>query len=214
MAKTNVKQVKTASGNVSRKLNYKEDPGNFAKYENYIYIGIIIFAVLMFFKDGVFSGKVFATSDILASESFKTFLADAKSAGVFPLWVPNIFMGMPNFPIIAYNPRVYDFFYYLWDSVYGVTTNSGTNSVLPIVLYYAVFGIGFYMYSNYKFKNKLVALYCALSATFATDYIQRIVVGHNTKVMALAFFPFILLILDKLIDSLDDDKSRCLDFQI
>jgi len=47
-----------------------------------------------------------------------------------------------------------------------------------------------------------------LSATFATDFIQRIVVGHNTKVLALAFFPLILLVIDKLIDSFDDDKKK------
>ncbi|MCY7361113.1 MAG: hypothetical protein LH629_03450, partial [Ignavibacteria bacterium] len=203
MAKTKI-VLKTSA---TRKLTVSEDSGNFSKYENFIYIGIIILAVLIFFKDGVFSGKVFATGDIIASDSFRTFLDDAKSSGVFPLWVPNIFMGMPNFPIIAYNPRIYDFFYFIWDSVYGVITNSGTNGVLPIVIYYVIFGIGFYLYSNYKFKNRLVALYCALAATFATDFIQRIVVGHNTKVLSLAFFPLILLAIDKLIDSFRDEKK-------
>ena len=185
----------------------------FFKYENFIYIGIILLSVLIFFKEGVFSGKVFATGDILASDSFRTFLDDAKKSGVFPLWVPYIFMGMPNFPIISYNPRSYDFLYFIWDSVYGAITNSSTNGVLPVILYYAIFGIGFYLYSNYKFKNKLIALYCALTATFATDFIQRIVVGHNTKVLALAFFPLILLFLDKLIDSFDDKSKSVFSFQ-
>lgn len=202
MAKTKT----TAKTAASLSKKHAEDDV-FSKYENYFYAGIIILAVLIFFKDGVFSGKVFATGDIIASDSFRTFLDDAKKAGIFPLWVPNIFMGMPNFPIVGYNPRVYDFFYYIWDSVYSLTTNSGENGVLPIVLYYAIFGIGFYLYSSYKFKNKLIALYCALSATFATDFIQRIVVGHNTKVLSLAFFPYILLALDKLIDSFKE-KSK------
>ncbi|MBK7159224.1 MAG: hypothetical protein IPH77_11890 [Ignavibacteria bacterium] len=57
------------------------------------------------FQRKSFSGKVFATGDILASDSFRTFLDDAKKSGVFPLWVPYIFMGMPNFRIISYNPR-------------------------------------------------------------------------------------------------------------
>lgn len=190
------------------KPGQNEDSEILLKYGNYIFIGIIILAVLIFFKDGIFDGKVFATSDNLAYDSFKTFLDDAKKAGVFPLWVPYIFMGMPNFPIIGYPPRVYDFFYFVFETIYGGITNSGSNGVLPIVMYYAVFGIGFYLYANYKFKNKLIALYCALSATFATDFIQRIVVGHNTKVLALAFFPLILLSIDKLIDSLDEDKKK------
>lgn len=183
------------------------------RYENYIYISIIILSVLIFFKDGIFSGKVFATSDNLAFDSFKTFFDDAKKGGGFPLWVPYIFMGMPNFPVIGFTPRSYDFFYFLWDRVYELITNSDENYVLPVVLYYAIFGIGFYLYSNYKFKNKLIALYCALTATFATDFIQRIVVGHNTKVLALAFFPLILLFLDKLIDSFDDKSKSVFSFQ-
>ncbi len=213
MAKPKAKQkpVLKSTGNLS-KTRQPQTSDTLSKYENYIYIGIIILAVLIFFKDGVFGGKVFATSDNQAYDSFKTFLDDAKKAGVFPLWVPYIFMGMPNFPVIGYNPRVYDFFYYLWDGVYGFITSSGTNPVLPIVLYYAIFGIGFYLYANYKFKNRLIALYCALAGTFATDFIQRIVVGHNTKVLALAFFPLILLLIDKMMDSITDEKKSLFSF--
>lgn len=214
MSKTRsvTKNIKQTSSGSTKKLSVSKESGSFAKYENYVYIGIILLAVLIFFKDGVFEGKVFATGDILASDSFRTFLDDAKKSGIFPLWVPYIFMGMPNFPIISYNPRVYDFFYFIWDGFYGLLTNSSSNGVLPIVMYYAIFGIGFYLYINYKLKNKLIALYCALSATFATDFIQRIVVGHNTKVLSLAFFPLVLLFLDKLIDSFDNEKKPVLSF--
>ncbi len=212
MAKAKQKvTLKSPSGSLRNKTQDTSD--GFTNYDNYIFIGIIIFAVLIFFREGLFSGKVFATSDNIASESFRTFLDDAKQNGIFPLWVPYIFMGMPNFPIISYNPRVYDFFYFLWDSGFGILTNSSENLVLPIVMYYVIFGIGFYLYAKYKFKNKLIALYCSLSAVFATDFIQRIVVGHNTKVLALAFFPFILLALDKLIDSFSDEKKSVFSFQ-
>lgn len=212
MSKTKTKQKPVSKISSSSNKSVQTGSPFFSKYENLIYIGIIILAVFIFFKDGVFGGKVFATSDNLAFDSFKTFLDDAKKSGVFPLWVPYIFMGMPNFPVIGYNPRTYDFFYYLWESVYGFITGAGSNPVLPIVFYYAIFGIGFYLYANYKFKNRLIALYCALSAVFATDYIQRIVVGHNTKVLALAFFPMILLMTDKLIDSLDDKRKSLFSF--
>ncbi|MBK9331536.1 MAG: hypothetical protein IPM96_03785 [Ignavibacteria bacterium] len=212
MAKAKQKvTLKSSSGSLRNKT--QDTSEGFTNYDNYIFIGIIIFAVLIFFREGLFSGKVFATSDNIASESFRTFLDDAKKNGIFPLWVPYIFMGMPNFPIISYNPRVYDFFYFLWDSGFGILTNSSENLVLPIVMYYVIFGIGFYLYAKYKFKNKLIALYCSLSAVFATDFIQRIVVGHNTKVLSLAFFPFILLALDKLIDSFSDEKKSVFSFQ-
>ncbi len=202
------KPVQTKTTSSSEKKLTAKSPDNFTKYENYIFVLIILLSVLIFFKDGVFGGKLFFSSDIMAYDSFKTFLSDAKKAGIFPLWVPYIFMGMPNFPVSGYPPRSFDFFYFLWQNIYNFITNSDSNYVLPIIIYYIIFGIGFYFYGSYKFKNKLIALYCALSATFATDYIQRIVVGHNTKVMALAFFPFILLVIDKLIDSFNDPKKK------
>lgn len=196
--KARVSGVSSGTAALKKKTDNSFD---FGSYDSLIYVAIIILAVLIFFKDGVFGGKVFATSDNIAFDSFRNFLDDAKKNGVFPLWTPHIFMGMPNFPVIGFNPRVYDFFYYIWDSVFGAITNSSTNTVLPIVMYYVIFGIGFYFYAANRFRNKLIALYCALAATFATDFIQRIVVGHNTKVLSLAFFPFILLVIDKLVDS-------------
>ena len=42
------------------KSDQKEDSEILLKYGNYIFIGIIILAVLIFFKDGIFDGKVFA----------------------------------------------------------------------------------------------------------------------------------------------------------
>ncbi|MCB0727464.1 MAG: YfhO family protein [Ignavibacteriae bacterium] len=205
-SKTSTKVQAKESTSLKRKPANTE-PGAFERYENFIYIGLILLAVLVFFREGIFSGKIFYSSDIMAYDSFKTFFADAKAAGIFPLWVPNIFMGMPNFPIIGFPPRSFDFFYYIWLTVYNFITNSDSNYTLPIVIYYIIFGIGFYIYGNYKFKDKLVALYVALAGTFATDFIQRIVVGHNTKVMSLAFFPLILLMIDKLIDAFDDEKE-------
>ena len=94
--------VKSGSAGILRKQS--EDSFDIGKYDTLIYVGIIILAVLIFFKDGVFGGKVFATSDNIAFDSFRTFLDDAKKNGVFPLWTPYIFMGMPNFPIIGFNP--------------------------------------------------------------------------------------------------------------
>ncbi len=205
--KTTVKSSRTAVNAGS------DDNFNIGKYDNLLYVAIIVLAVLVFFKEGVFGGKVFATSDNIAFDSFRNFLDDAKKNGMFPLWTPYIFMGMPNFPIIGFNPRVYDFFYYIWDSVFGFITNSSSNMVLPIVMYYVIFGIGFYFYASYRFKNKLVALYCSLAATFATDFIQRIVVGHNTKVLSLAFFPLILLVIDKLIDEFSKKDSKTFSYK-
>jgi len=199
MSKT--KTPVSSIGKTKQSAELKESDLNFSKWDNYIYIGVIILALLVFFREGIFSGKVFASGDHIAFDSFKTFFDDAKRDGIFALWTPYIFMGMPNFAgLIGFSPRVYDFFGHGFGTILGLLGNPESNPIFSIVIYYIIFGIGFYLYTNYKFKNKLVALFSSLMAVFATDLIQRMVVGHNTKVLAIMLFPLILLVIERLID--------------
>lgn len=173
----------------------------------YIFIGIIVLALLIFFKQGIFEGKIFASADNLSPLSFKTFLDDAKAQGVFPLWVPYIFMGMPSLAsLTAALPSIYNIFSYVWDKIFEAF--SGGNLFFLTVPYYFIFAISLFFYARYKFKNLFVALYCALMGVFATGIIQLIIVGHHTKMMTFAFVPLIMLYLDKLIESEDDNKFR------
>ncbi len=204
MGKTQTKpgnrQLNTGASKTNTRFTDEKD-FNLGKAENWIYIGIIILSLLLFFREGIFSGKVFTSGDHIAFDSFKTFFDDAKKTGVFALWCPYIFMGMPNFAgLIGFSPRVYDLFGNMFGVIYDLITGNQTNPVFSIVLYYFIFGTGLFFYTNYKIRNKLIALFVALSGVFATDLIQRLVVGHNTKVLAITFFPLILLVVDKLIE--------------
>ena len=174
---------------------------------NYIFLGLIILAILLFFKDGVFGGKIFASPDNLSPNSYKTFLSDAKQQGIFPLWNPYIFMGMPSLgSLTAALPAIHNIFSFIWDSV--LTGISGDNLFVLTIPYYLLFAISLYLYAQYKFKSNLIALIMALSGVFATGIIQLIIVGHHTKMMTFAFFPLIMLIIDKIIESDNKDKFR------
>jgi len=199
MSKT--KTQVSASSKSAKFTELKDSDLNFGKWDNYIYIGVIILALMVFFREGIFNGKVFTSGDHIAFDSFKTFFDDAKKDGIFALWTPYIFMGMPNFAgLIGFSPRVYDIFGHGAGLVLNILGNPESNPIFSIVVYYIIFGIGFYLYTNYKFKNKLVALFSSLMAVFATDLIQRMVTGHNTKVLAIMLFPLILLVIERLIE--------------
>jgi|WetSurMetagenome_2_1015567.scaffolds.fasta_scaffold51781_1 hypothetical protein len=173
----------------------------------YIFVAIIVFAILVFFWKGVFEGKIFASADNLSPLSFKTFLDDAKAHGIYPLWLPYIFMGMPSLAsLTAAIPSIHNVFSYIWDIV--LENLSGGNLFVLTLPYYFLFSISLFFYARYKFKNNLIALYCALMGVFATGIIQLIIVGHHTKMMTFSFFPLIMLFLDKLIDSEDENKFK------
>ncbi|MCX7832622.1 MAG: YfhO family protein [Ignavibacteria bacterium] len=164
-----------------------------------IYIAIICIFLILFFRQGIFNDKVFASPDNLSPLSFKTFLEDSKAQGIFPLWVPYIFMGMPSYGSLATGlPAIHKIFSYIWTSI--INAISGENLFFVTLPYYFVFAISIFFYVLYKFKNSLIALYASLTGVFATGIIQLIIVGHHTKMMVFAFFPLILLFIDKLFE--------------
>ena len=48
------------------------------KYQTPVFLGIILILILIFFNAGLFGGKVFSSADNIASNSFTTYLDDAK----------------------------------------------------------------------------------------------------------------------------------------
>jgi Bacterial membrane protein YfhO len=180
------------------------------KYQTPAFLGIILILILIFFNSGLFGGKVFSSADNIASGSFNTYLDDAKKDGIFPLWVPYIFCGMPSFAaLIPHLERMYDYSQALWvilrDGLYLIFPN---NNVWAIVLFYIIFGFAFYFLADYKFKNKLIALYCAVAAVFITPIIQMIIVGHNSKMIAVMMFPVIFLFILKIYENFAGEEKK------
>ncbi|MGB9696159.1 MAG: YfhO family protein [Ignavibacteria bacterium] len=166
----------------------------------YTMLTLVVLFVLIFFSKGIFGGKVFAQPDNLSPLSFRTYLNDAKAAGIFPLWLPYIFLGMPSLASLTTALlSVHNIYSYILDSL--LSAFAGDNLFLLTVPYYFIFAISLFFYARYKFKNNIIATYAALVGTFATGIIQLIIVGHHTKMMTFAFFPLILYLIDRLLES-------------
>lgn len=181
-----------------------------AKWQTPVFLAVILILIMIFFNAGLFGGKVFSSADNIASGSFKTFLDDAKAKGEFPLWVPYIFNGMPSFAaLVPHIERMYDLSHAVWvtlrDAIYLLFSG---NDVWAIVFFYVIFAFSFYFLAVYKFKDKLIALYTALAAVFITPIIQLIIVGHNSKMIAIMMFPAILLMLERLYDIISEGKIK------
>lgn len=180
------------------------------KFQTPLFLAVILILILVFFKSGLFDGKVFSSSDNIASGSFNTFLDDAKKQGEFPLWVPYIFNGMPSFAALTPSlERMYDISHAAWvyfrDGIYAV---GGNNPVWAVVLFYVIFAFSFYFLALYKFKDRMIALYCAVAAVFITPIIQMIIVGHNSKMIAVMMYPAILLFIEKIYDLFSEGNLK------
>lgn len=170
------------------------------KYQHGASVIVIFLSLIIFFSELVFEGKVFVAADNIASKSFQTLVADAEQQGIFPLWNPYIFCGMPGYAsLTVHGERYFDVSAFLINrasKLFAFLVNSP--DVGWVLFYYLLLGIGVYWFVFDKLKNKIGALVAALGVMHSTFIIILVIVGHMTKVPVIAFFPFIFLILERL----------------
>ncbi|MCX6144879.1 MAG: YfhO family protein [Ignavibacteriales bacterium] len=172
------------------------------RYQHAVAIALLFLSLVLFFNQLIFSGKTFSDVDQIASRSFDTFLADAKAQGVFPLWNPYIFCGMPSYGSLTVGgDRLFD----LTAQVNTTASTAFSHIILNppegwVLFYYFVFACGIYLFTFHKVKSKFAAFIAAFAATFSMYIIIWVMSGHNTKISVLAFFPFIFYSIERLRD--------------
>lgn len=182
------------------------------RYRHLVAIGVLFASLIGFFHEVVFDGKVFVAADTVASKSFETLVKDAEQQGIFPLWNPYIFCGMPGYASLSVHG---DRFFDITATVLGAATRVfGSLLNNPDVgwqlFYYLLLGIGIYLFVYDKVRNWPAALLAGLAVMHSTFIIILMVVGHMTKVPVIAFFPFIFMILERLRTKFDLPLSMAL----
>jgi hypothetical protein len=169
------------------------------RYHDWLYCGGIALAVLVLLRATLFGAGVFDSSDNVASGSFVPYLETAKKSGEFPLWIPNIFSGMPSYAaLLTTGERWWDVIMLVFN---GVTVGFGKllgSDAARVGSYYILYGVGMYLLMQSKIQERFIAFFTAFAAVFSTFIIVWVMIGHNTKPMALMTFPYILLCLEKL----------------
>jgi hypothetical protein len=170
------------------------------RYQHFAAIALLFLSLVIFFNQLIFGGKMFTEVDFLASRSFDTFLSDAKQQGIFPLWNPYIFCGMPSYGSLTVGGDR------LFDISAQILTNASTAfsyiilnpSEGWVLFFYMVFAAGIYLITFEKVKSKFAAFIAAFSATFSMYIIIWVMSNHNTKIAVMAFFPYIFYTIERL----------------
>ena len=171
------------------------------KYQHLAAVGFLILSLVIFFREPIFEGKVFLAQDNIASMSFTTYLSEANREGVFPLWNPYIFCGMPAYgSLTVTGNRWFDLSY----DVFGWILKAANSVLHPsegwVILYYMIFALAMYLWGWRKLRSKVAATAVALAATYSVWIIVWIMIGHNTKIAAMAMFPLTFLVVELLRD--------------
>ncbi|NQW30810.1 MAG: YfhO family protein [Ignavibacteria bacterium] len=162
--------------------------------------GLIALAVIVFFADGLFTGKNFLSDgDNVAFYSFVPYLDAAKESGEFPLWVPYIFSGMPSLAsFLAAGERSWDVIGMLIFSVPRMLGDLFNNDTARLAMWYIIYGWGVYTLMRVKKFTPAIGVFCATAAIFSTFVIIWIMIGHSTKPVSLSTLPWLLLALERI----------------
>jgi hypothetical protein len=185
----------------SRPLTREEKPFIPPKYQHLAAIILLYLSLIIFLNQVIFEGKTFLGVDTIASHSFDTVVKEAREQGIFPLWNPYIFCGMPSYGSLTYSG---DRFFDLIGTLLGYTTSvfryvlTLNSPVGWVIFYYFAFAAGMYALTFSKVRNKVAALLAGLGAIFSTYIIEWIMIGHNTKIAVICWLPWLLLLIENL----------------
>lgn len=165
---------------------------------NWFYFALVFVLVFIFFGAGIV-GNGFNASDTIASESFRKYLEQAQKNGEFPLWIPYIFSGMPAFAgFVAHGDRIWDFLSLIYFKFMELFKFLFGNDEARVAMHYVIYGIGVYLLMLHKKSNKLIAGFTSISAVFSTGIVIWLMIGHNTKPVVFAMYPWIFLFMEKM----------------
>jgi hypothetical protein len=169
------------------------------KYETWICIGIIILSLLVFYNEIIFKGKVVMASDTINAGAGNV----TGTSNEFPLWTPYVFSGMPSYgSLMTTGDRWFDLSKRIWDYIQMIFGQFILGEGW-LIFYYFVFGLAMFLFMLNRGHNKLISAFTAIALIFSTTISGWLLVGHNTKLLAIVFFPFALLLVDKIIQKMN-----------
>ncbi len=147
-------------------------------------IGFLLVVAVGFFAPTTFGDKAFAAGDTVQwRATAEAQIAYEESTGRPALWAPNVFGGMPGY-LVTYSGAVPGA-----DSI--VTALRGVG--LWPAAHFFVLLLGMYLLVLYLTRSKLPGVVAAVGFGLSTYLPIILTAGHNTKFVALAFAPWLLL---------------------
>ena len=163
-----------------------------------LWVAVVLFVLLLIlYHENMIFGKPFLGGDTLkATMCYRPFINDALERGIYPLWNPYIFSGMPSFASLSSAPWVN-----VIDSLLNHTIQFfSDNDFIRIFLNYILFGwLMFILLRRFKITPG-VALFGALGMVLMPQFVAFGVHGHNTKIITVALIPLILYLVDQLLE--------------
>lgn len=168
----------------------------FSRYPMALLLVIALLLMLFFYQQVLFGGKTFQAPDQLSSRATAPFVKEALSRGITPLWCPYIFSGMPSFGSLLSAPRIN----FIDETFNGLVQALALPGFAYIVLNYLLFALFMFLLLRGLGLESFPAFFAGLAVPFIPQFVAFTAYGHNTKFLAVALIPLILLLTRKLLE--------------
>jgi len=148
-----------------------------------------------YFHDIFFGGNALVSPDAVAPAGFVAVGKEALEAGVYPLWNPYVFCGMPSFASLSYNPYVYPVGFVL-----GAIGRVLPIPMLGLLSYYLAGGLGVFLLMRKQALPAGAAALSAIAFMFTPNLIAVGAHGHGSQLMASMYIPFIFLLAQRTLE--------------
>ncbi|MCL4549654.1 MAG: YfhO family protein [Bacteroidetes bacterium] len=164
------------------------------KYQTPALLILLLILILIFFSPVMFGDKTTSSGDLIQVKSLREYAT--KDRDGFSLWNPYIFCGMPavatsmslrwfdlTADVYSYASKIYSAFFHDYNAIYTFSF---------VILAFTAF---FFMRSFGAGRG--ISFLVSVATIFSTGIVLLFYIGHITKLMSLAVFPFILMMLFK-----------------
>ncbi len=164
------------------------------KYQTPALLLLILLLILIFFSPVMFGNKTTYSGDLVQVKSLREYAT--KDRDGFSLWNPYIFCGMPavatsmslrwfdlTASVYSYTTKVYSSFFRDYNAIYTFS--------------FVILAFTSFMFMRRFGASRSVSFLVATATIFSTGILLFFYIGHISKLMSLAVFPFILMMLFK-----------------
>lgn len=159
-----------------------------------VLVAVLLAALCVLLPDIVFQGKLFLVPDALAPTNFTVAGERSLAQGVYPLWNPYIFCGMPSYASLMYTPGVYPPAY----ALNVLQRYLGFPEMTWLLFHYLMAGVGVYLLARSLSCRASIATMAGLVFMIMPNYFAIGANGHGSQACAIAYLPFALLLARRL----------------
>jgi len=166
------------------------------RQKDLLVFGLLLILLLTFFNEFIFENKTVKAPDTIAS--FPLTQWGSEQTQFIPLWIPNLFGGMPSYGSFVFTPS------------YPVSRTLGlfskyisaklADNITRFIIHLLFAGISMFYFMRSRKLDRFSSFVSACTFIFTCHFIGLINGGHSIKLWTICYIPLMFLLIDKVIE--------------